>query len=115
MNIRRIGTAAGRWPRYNLIVDGIDVGSVRRTIFRGCDRLHPQGGSTHDGWRIHGVVCESRGTAERMLIERAVRAGLLDEHCLVECSTSSAGCHADCLSKSAQHWIKWPLKQSNLT
>jgi len=72
MNIRRIGTAAGRWPRYNLIVDGIDVGSVRRTISRGCDRLHPQGGSTHDGWRIHGVVCESREIAERMLIERAV-------------------------------------------
>ena len=90
MNIKRTGTTGGRWPRYNLIVNGVDVGSLRRY-------------SAMTGWRIHGAVCASRPdfrgavqhpvlprdlrlddreAAEQMLIKLAVRAGLLDERCL---------------------------------
>jgi len=75
MKIDRIGKTAGRWPKYQLIVDGVDVGSVRRTNSYGCDRL--AGASRYDGWAIHGTVCDTRDSAESKLIERAVRFGLI--------------------------------------
>lgn len=73
MNIERIGKTTGRWPKYQLIVNGVDIGQVRRTVSTGCDNL--AGGSRYDGWAIHGMVCASRESAEQHLIERARRFG----------------------------------------
>lgn len=69
MNIERTGTTSGRCPRYNLIVNGVDVGSLRRY-------------SAITGWRIHGTARylhfgDDREAAEAYAIKLAVRAGLL--------------------------------------
>lgn len=74
-HIQRVGKVTGRWPRYRLIVDGVDVGEVRRTTATGSDRLTPH--VRYDGWRIAGVVAESQGEAETQLINRAIRFGHL--------------------------------------
>ena len=74
MKIDRIGKTAGRWPNYQLIVNGVDLGTVRRTVSSGYDLM---GSSRYDGWAIHGTVCDTRDSAESKLIERAVRFGLI--------------------------------------
>jgi len=74
--IERKGRTTGRWPRYRLIVDGTDIGSVKRTIQRGCDRL--AGDPVYDGWEIQGVVLGTKEEAERTLIARAVRFGYIE-------------------------------------
>ena len=73
--IERIGNTTGRWVKYNLIVDGVDVGEVKRSLAGGGDRMQP--GIRYDVWRIHGRAVCTQEEAERVLIERAVRFGNL--------------------------------------
>jgi hypothetical protein len=74
MNIERIGNVNGRWAKYNLIVDGVDIGSVQRTFCIGHDALNKTQLRV-DGWKIHGVKCDTREDAEAQLIARAQRFG----------------------------------------
>ena len=37
MNIKRDGKTTGRFPKYRLIVDGVDLGQVNRKISKGKD------------------------------------------------------------------------------
>lgn len=74
-NIARVGTTTGRWPRYRFIVDGVDVGEIRRTVTGGGDRMSPT--ERVDGWRIRGTVCATRVGAEVILVERALTFGKL--------------------------------------
>ena len=75
MVIERIGCTTGRWPRYRLIVDGVDVGEVRRVNAQGCDRL--AGNSRFSGWKIAGVVCATQEDAEKELVALAKRFGYI--------------------------------------
>jgi hypothetical protein len=77
MMIERIGKTTGRWQRYNLVVDGVDVGQVRRTVTVGRDGLAGRQQPRYDSWKIHGTACDSQEGAERTLIERARRFGHL--------------------------------------
>ena len=74
--IIRVGKVGGRWPSYRLVVDGVDIGGVKRSFAAGSDRLAP---AKYDGWAIHGMVCSSKDGAEKVLIERAVRFGIISE------------------------------------
>lgn len=76
MKIERIGITGGRWPRYMLVVDGVNIGTVRRTTAGSSDRMSPH--ARYDAWRIHGMELETREAAERELIARAVRFGHLN-------------------------------------
>ena len=73
--IERIGKTTGRWPKYELIVDSVNLGWVKRTIEQGCDRL--AGNQRYDGWAIDGLVKSTREEAEQELIDRHVRWGQL--------------------------------------
>jgi len=75
--IRRDGRTTGRWPRYRLIVDGVDVGEIRRTVSMGRDGLAGRRQPRADAWAISGTECASRDEAESRLIERAVGFGYL--------------------------------------
>ncbi len=72
--IDRRGTTTGRWPNYRLIVDGVDLGSVRRTIASG-------GGTsrgdiiTRDAWEVQGWKLPTQAEAEAKLIERGITFG----------------------------------------
>lgn len=73
MNIERVGKTTGRWPNYQLVVNGIDLGTVRRTVQAGGDRMSPD--TRYDGWHIHGRVLNTQEAAEAALIERGQRFG----------------------------------------
>lgn len=75
--IDRVGVTTGRWPKYRLVVDGVDLGQVRRVIAIGRDGLMGRSQPRGDGWEISGVICMTREDAEKSLIERAVRFGYL--------------------------------------
>ena len=75
--IERQGKTTGRWQRYNLIVDGVDVGLVRRTISVGCDRL--AGPTRMDGWDAGMKISMTQADAEAHLITRAIRFGHLNQ------------------------------------
>ena len=75
IEIERVGKTTGRWQSYNLIVNGVDVGSVKRGMSAGGDRMTPT--VRYDVWKISGTMCDSQGSAERQLIERAIRFGQL--------------------------------------
>ena len=77
MQIERIGRTDGRWPLYRLVVDGVDLGEVRRGFGCGYDAL--AGCSRYDGWHIAGTVCATRADAEARLIERGIRFGYIKE------------------------------------
>ena len=79
MVIERIGKTTGRWPKYELIVDGVGVGQVSRSLGVGCDRMLGRAQQKWDGWRISGLVVETRDEAEQELIRRAVRFGHIKE------------------------------------
>jgi hypothetical protein len=69
--IERVGKADGRWPNYRFVVNGVDLGRVRRVLTGGADILCPH--VRYDSWEIRGVYCSSRDEAETTLVERAVR------------------------------------------
>ena len=73
--IERVGCTTGRWPKYRLVVDGVDVGQVRRVLDPSCDRLAPR--ARWDAWEIPSRVLPTQAEAEDMLIKRAVRFGHL--------------------------------------
>jgi len=73
MNITRIGKTTGRWPRYTLVVDGVEIGTVRRTTQGSGDRMTPE--VRYDGWHVGGVVKATQADAENELIARARRFG----------------------------------------
>ena len=73
--IERKGVLSGRWIKYNLIVDGTNLGEVEKTIVGGGDRLRPH--TRYVGWRIKGFVAETQQQAEKTLIERSIRFGYL--------------------------------------
>lgn len=79
MIIERIGKTTGRWPKYELIVDGVNLGFIRRTISVGRDGLLGRNQSRWDGWAISGLVTETREKAEEELIRRAIRFGRVTE------------------------------------
>ncbi len=70
--------ATGRWPAYSLIVDGVDIGLVQRSISVGCDRMLGLKQQRYDCWKIHGTLAETQKEAEQILITRALRFGHLD-------------------------------------
>lgn len=69
--IERDGKTDGRHARYRLIVDGVDLGEVKRKTTRSPGR------SFHDTWAIRGTECATQERAEALLIERAERFGYL--------------------------------------
>lgn len=73
--ITRVGKTTGRFPQYNLHVGGVDVGSVKRSFMKGGGDKYSR--MTYDVWKIHGMGADSQASAERTLIERAVRFGQL--------------------------------------
>ena len=75
MNIQRAGRTAGRWPKYRLIVDGVDIGLVERTLVSGGDRMAPR--ERYNVWRIQGTTLQTQEEAEQKLIARAIRFGYL--------------------------------------
>lgn len=79
MKTERIGKTTGRWQKYSLIVDGIDLGQVRRVISFGRDGLLGCKQPRYDSWAIHGTHCATQERAESLLIERAIRFGHLKD------------------------------------
>ena len=75
--LTRIGKTTGRWPQYNLIVDGVDIGRIKRGLTSGGDRMAPH--VREDAWHIHGIACDSQKSAEYELIRRAIRFGYLPD------------------------------------
>jgi len=76
-HVDRKGVLWGRWPRYRLVVDGVDLGEIRRTVSVGRDGLTGRRQARADAWAIHGTECTSQFEAEQRLIERALRFGYL--------------------------------------
>lgn len=77
MKIERVGKTAGRWVKYSLIVDDVDIGTVKRTLASGGDRMTPT--ERRDGWQIHGLITTTQYAAEQELIKRAIRFGKIKE------------------------------------
>jgi hypothetical protein len=75
--MERIGQITGRFPKYNLIVDGVDVGQIRRKLVKGKDGLFSRGQPSYDVWAIHGTELSNQAEAEAKLIERAKRFGYI--------------------------------------
>lgn len=75
MIIERIGRTTGRWPKYDLVVDGVNLGSIERTIVKGGGRRVDA--MTYDAWRIPGTTVTSRERAEQELINRGLHFGKL--------------------------------------
>lgn len=73
MTIERKGIVSGRWPTYTLIVNGVEIGEVKRTLTKGGGDKFAR--RTYDGWQIHGAVLHTREEAEKALIVRAIRFG----------------------------------------
>lgn len=72
MNITRTGNPLGRWPQYNVVVDGVDLGRVRRVMVSGDDRLSPR--ARRDGWEAAGRIFSTRAAAEAALFDRNARS-----------------------------------------
>jgi hypothetical protein len=77
LDVQRVGSLTGRWPSYRLIVNGVDVGEVKRVISYGRDGLRGRRQPRYDSWAIRGTHVETREEAEKKLIERALRFGYL--------------------------------------
>lgn len=77
--IDRIGTTTGRWPRYNLIVDSVDLGTIKRVTGFGRDGLRGRSQPRYDSWEIHGAQVSSQAEAEATLIARNITFGHLKE------------------------------------
>lgn len=77
LNIERQGVTTGRWPSYLLVVNGVSLGRVKRTMSGGGDRMTPH--ARYDVWKIHGLESATREEAEAHLIQRARRFGQLPE------------------------------------
>lgn len=70
--IERVGRPKGRWPQYRLIVDGVDVGGIRRGHSGSGKYGH------HDTWYADERVGKpTREEAEKFLIDWAVRVHVL--------------------------------------
>ncbi len=80
--VERVGfgahKATGRWPHYSLVVDGVDVGRVRRVVSVSLDRT--AGNTRSDAWEISGRILGTREAAELALVERAIANGTLKSH-----------------------------------
>ena len=77
MNIERDGKTTGRFPKYQLIVDGVDVGQVTRKVTKGRDGNFGRSQPSYDVWAIKGTECPTQEDAEKLLTERAVRFGYI--------------------------------------
>jgi hypothetical protein len=75
MTIERIGTTAGRFARYRLIVNGHDLGTVRRKVVKGKDGNAGRRQPAYDVWAIHGTECATQAQAEATMIRRAATFG----------------------------------------
>jgi len=77
MNIERDGKTTGRFPKYQLIVDGVDVGQVKRKVTKGRDGNLGRSQPSYDVWGIKGTECSTQEEAEKLLTERAVSFGYI--------------------------------------
>lgn len=78
MNIKRDGKTTGRFPKYRLIVDGVDLGQVNRKISKGKDGNAGRSQPSYDVWAIKGTECTTQDEAEKLLIERSIRFGYIE-------------------------------------
>ena len=77
MNIERNGKITGRFPKYRLMIDGVDVGQVTRKLTKGRDGNCGRSQTSYDVWAIKGTECFTQEEAEKLLTERAVRFGYI--------------------------------------
>jgi hypothetical protein len=75
--VTRQGKTEGRFPNYRLIVDGVDLGAVKRKVVKGKDGNVGRNQPAYDVWAIHGTECPTQTEAEAKLIERATRFGYI--------------------------------------
>jgi hypothetical protein len=76
-NVERKGLTTGRFPNYRLVVDGVDLGMVKRKTVKGRDRALGRSQPSYDVWAIHGTELPTQAAAEAKLIERAKNFGTL--------------------------------------
>lgn len=77
ITIERLGKTTGRWPKYRLVVNGVDLGQVQRVPMGGGNSASSGYEERHDVWRIHGIACSTQEDAEQHLIKRGIRFGHL--------------------------------------
>ncbi len=77
MNVQRRYIREGRFPIYTLVVNGIELGVVRRKIAKGKDGLAGRGQPSYDVWEIHGTQLGTQSEAEERLIQRSVKFGTI--------------------------------------
>lgn len=75
--IERIGKTTGRFPSYRFVVDGVDIGHIKRKVVKGKDGNVGRSQPAYDVWAIHGTECSSQVDAEATLLERAYRFGYI--------------------------------------
>jgi len=67
---------------FDLFVGDVKIGRVRKVRAHGYDAMlrggRLGGQKSYVGWEIPGMVCDSRDSAERNLIERARNFGALE-------------------------------------
>ena len=72
-----LGSVNGRSAHYYLIVNGVNLGTIRRTVGFGYDRMAGRRQIRYTVWQISGIQIQDRYEAEAKMIEQAIHFGQL--------------------------------------